>query len=151
MGDVSLVRKGLDARLAAVVGLNAHSHTIPSSVPDTPFAYISIPMHANGVIYKYDAAYRAGAAFVNLSIVLLVSKVDDGMAQDTIDPFLGDDSTNTSSIYQAVMADQHLTYNNAATASSVLMSAAHSYGIHKVGQVDYLGCLFEVQVIPLKV
>lgn len=158
MADISNIRYGLDYRLSQVDGLNAHSHSIPSSVAATPMAFVSIPLRAGGNIHRFDQTMQSGFTRVSLSVVLLVSKIDDGIAQDAIDPFLGDDSTNASSIYRAIMADQSLTFpdprnnnvSNGPNASSLWVSAAHSYGKHPVAGVEYLGCLFDIEILPLK-
>lgn len=147
MASLQNIRYGLAARLATITPAISYSHTVPKGPLVTPFAFVALPMGQNVQAVRFDESFGNGTACWNLQVYLLLSKTDVEAAQDLLDPYISNDAGNTQSMFQAIMGDIHLTYNSQPTASSTRVKGAHSYGQHKVGSTDFLGVIFEVEVI----
>ena len=99
MGTWAEIRDGMKTRLATISGLSTFD-VMPATVADKNVA---------AVIYGEPLITPAGhstATFVNVRVIVRVSRGDFGDAQDALDAYIW--RTGTNSIIAAVLADSTL-------------------------------------------
>jgi hypothetical protein len=141
MASMSDIRKGLEVRLKTISGLRTCA-VIPDAV-NPPLAFVAPA--TDGYFANYNQSFD-GLIVWQFIIRLYVSRWDGARAQDMLDPYI--DATGTKSIKAAIEAQPHLplTTGGAAVASDATVRAARGYGVYPVGNVDYAGVEFVVEV-----
>ncbi len=133
MASLSAIRTGLKTRLATITGLKAHDVW-----PDT----VNCPA---ALVRPTSWDYRQSIGDNNritFEVVVLAASLQNGLAraQEQLDPFL--DDVGKSSIKAALEGDK--TLSSSATTLNVVR--ATDYGSLVVGDIEYMGARFEVEV-----
>lgn len=128
--DLNAVMDAIGTRLVGVTGLRVADY--PSDAANPPQAIVSLPETV-----EYDTVMGRGADRVVIPITVLVGKVSDRAARDTLAQYVS--GSGAQSIKAAVDGDlggiAHTARVTGATISVVTIQA-----------VDYLGASFEVEV-----
>lgn len=137
---VSQIRKGLQTRLKAISGLQAHAFW-PDTV-NTPAAVVK-PMSGQ----YHQAMGDPGFQMVSFEITLAIAATAKGLerGQIALDPYL--DAEGTRSIKAAIEGDLTL----GGLVSTLIVSGWDNYGamaIGKVADIEYLGAQIQVTVWP---
>lgn len=130
MALVSELRDGLKANLATVPGLRT-ADTVPDN-PQPPQAIV-IPQSV-----QFDQTFHRGMTQYTFSILLVVNRVSERTAQNSMDTYIS--STGTNSIKLAVESDKTL----GGKAYDVRLSEVRSYGDTVIGEINYLTAEFVV-------
>ena len=133
MADVSALRTGIATNLATVPGLRT-----AATVPDQINPPIAVVMPTS---ITYDTAFaRSGGDEYEFSVMVIVGRVDERMAQNKLDAYcLG---TGVQSIKAAIESNK--TLGNEAFDCRV--TSLRNYNQVSVADVTYLAAEFVVQV-----
>jgi hypothetical protein len=142
MADFSALRLALETRLKTITPAISTCHTVPDGI-EPPFIYVGLPTYPRAPVVLFDQGMGNGSATWETQITLCISRADVGVAQTLLDPYIGNDQSNTQSVYWAIMNDIKL----GGTCSSCRVKSAHSYGKHVIGAIDYVGIIFDVEMI----
>lgn len=129
----SAVRTALAARLGTISGLRAYADRAASISPP-----VCLVLPPGGTFMRYDT--MDGAVQITLRAVLLISLATSAMGQDIMDPYLA--TTGPQSIWAALSADPTL----GGTVHYAALTEVTTYGTINVGDVDYLGCHFIIDI-----
>ena len=136
MGTLSEIRAGLERRLQTIAGLRA-SALWPGQV-NCPHAVVRPRNHTFRL--------KPGTDFTkfDFEVVLLAAPVQSGLerAQALLDAYL--DETGAQSVKQALEGDDSL----GGVANGVQVTGWRDYGSLEVGDIEYLGVKFDVEVWP---
>ena len=134
MADVSAIRTGIATNLATITGLRT-SATVPDQI--SPPIAVVMPASIN-----YDLAFaRSGGDEHEFSVMVIVGRVDERMAQNKLDAFCS--GTGSQSIKAAIESNRTLS----GQAFDCRVTSLRNYNQVTVGDVTYLAAEFAVQVI----
>ena len=134
MADVSAIRTGIATNLATITGLRTSA-----TVPDQISPPIAVVMPAS---ITYDLAFdRSGGDEHEFSVMVIVGRVDERMAQNKLDAFCS--GTGSQSIKAAIESNRTLS----GQAFDCRVTSLRNYNQVTVGDVTYLAAEFAVQVI----
>jgi hypothetical protein len=134
MADVSALRTGLATNLATIAGLRT-----AATVPDQINPPIAVVMPTS---ITYDLAFaRNGGDDYEFSVMVIVGRVDERMAQNKLDKFCS--GTGAQSIKAAIESNSTL----GGQAFDCRVTSLRSYNQVSVADVTYLAAEFVVQVI----
>jgi len=135
MATLTQIRTDIATRLGQIDGLNCYSR-IPDML-EAPAAVVGMPDPV-----EYGVTFGPTGATWTIPVRLYVSRFDAENAQDIVDEFIA--PTGDSSVKQAV-EDETVTITSGWHAVNV--ASAQEFGAYRVGDIDYLGCEFTVEVI----
>ena len=138
MADFDLIRQALATALEAADDIKAVYPAVPDAVGVVP-AGIVVPGEPVALYHRTSAGRSSGLTQYNFDVVVVAHRFGNQHGQTEIDRFL---STDTGSVIQSLEADQTL----GGTASVVHVTEAGDYGQIQVGDTDYVGCRFIVEV-----
>lgn len=133
MSKIGDLRHGLANNLNAIKGLRVSAY-----VPEQPNPPIAVIMPPSIV---FDTAFSRGSDEYRFTVLVIVGRVDDRSAQANLDAYC--DPTGSLSIKTAIEADKTL----AGAAYSLRVQEMRNYQALNVGEVQYLGAEFVVQII----
>lgn len=133
MGELSKIREALKANLETISGLRVSS-TIPDQI-NPPAAVVGGPR------IEYDATMARGADRYEIPVRVYASRVAERAGQDKLDGYIA--KAGATSVKAAIESDPTLNGN----AHSVRVRELTSYGAYTIGNVDYLGAEWLVEVI----
>jgi len=131
--DLNAVMDAIGARLVGVTGLRVYDYAADAASP--PAAVVSLPE-----IVEYDVVGGRGADRVVIPVMVLVGRVSDRAARDQIAQYVS--GTGASSVKTAIEGG---TGDLGAVAHTVRVTEAR-IDVVTIGQVDYLGASFDVEV-----
>jgi len=133
MADISALRAGIATNLATVSGLRT-SATVPDQI--SPPIAVVMPLSI-----EYDLAFaRSGGDQHEFSVMVIVGRVDERMAQNKLDAYCS--GTGAQSIKAAIESDKTLGGN----AFTCRVTSLRNYNQVSVADVTYLAAEFVVQV-----
>lgn len=133
MASISDLRAGLATNLATVSGLRTSA-----TVPDQINPPIAVVMPAS---ITYDTAFaRSGGDEYEFTVMVIVGRVDERMAQNKLDAYCS--GTGTQSIKTAIESNRTL----GGKAFDCRVTTLRNYNQVTVGDVTYLAAEFVVQV-----
>jgi hypothetical protein len=133
MADVSALRAGIATNLATVSGLRT-----AATVPDQINPPIAVVMPTS---ITYDTAFaRSGGDEYEFSVMVIVGRVDERMAQNKLDAYCS--GSGTQSIKAAIQSNRTL----GGQAFDCRVTSLRSYNQISVADVTYLAAEFVVQV-----
>jgi hypothetical protein len=133
VANVSDLRTGIAANLATVPGLRT-----AATVPDQINPPIAVVMPTS---ITYDLAFaRSGGDEYEFSVMVIVGRVDERMAQNKLDAYCS--GTGVQSIKEAIESNRTLD----GTAFDCRVTSLRSYNQVSVADVTYLAAEFAVQV-----
>lgn len=130
---VTDIRNGLATQLGTIRGLRT-SATIPED-PKPPIAVVMAPTSIS-----YDTAFGRGMDTYNFTVMIIVGRVSDRTAQQTIDAYCA--PTGALSIKAAIASDPTLD----GACQNARVTEMTNYGSVTVGDTDYLSAEFSVVV-----
>ena len=130
--SVTTLRTNLATNLGTITGLRTAA-TVPPD-PKPPVAIV-LP---TGI--AYDTAFRRGLDEYTFNVLVIVGKVDDRTAQNTLDVYCA--PTGATSIKTAIEADRTL----AGAAQSLRVTEMRNYSALSIAENTYLAAEFVVQV-----
>lgn len=134
MASLAAIRTALVSTISSAVSGVSGYDTVPESV-NTP-AFMVVPRSSD-----FNRAMGRGFDGYTFDVIVLVSRVDDGLAQDTLDPFIN--GFGSSSIRAAVFASRDLGIGVDANVTGM-----SDYGAtFTVGSIDYVGARLAVEVL----
>lgn len=137
MATLTQIRDDLATRLAVIPRLNCYARI--RDLVEPPAAVVGMPAPL-----EYNLTYGpTGGAYV-IPVRLLVARFDAEAAQEALDDYIA--PTGSLSVKRAV--------EDAAVAidsnwDTVTVSRVSEFGVYRVGDIDYLGCEFTVEVTAL--
>lgn len=134
MASIQSIRTAIKNRLATINGLYVYE-AIPDSIL-APCAVVGMPASV-----AYDFAFRSAVVRMSIPIRLYVAPVLEDQAQDKLDGYVSADGAQ--SIRAAIDGDTTL----AGTVHSVRVVSAQGYGAYDLGDIQYLGVEFSVEVV----
>jgi hypothetical protein len=133
MAEVSQLRTGIATNLATITGLRTAA-TVPDLI-NPPIAVV-MPMSI-----EYDLAFaRHGGDEYEFSVMVIVGRVDERMAQNKLDAYCS--GTGTQSIKAAIESNKTL----GGQAFDCRVTSLRNYNQVSVADVTYLAAEFVVQV-----
>jgi hypothetical protein len=133
MADVSALRAGIATNLATVSGLRT-----AATVPDQINPPVAVVMPTS---ITYDTAFaRTGGDEYEFSVMVIVGRVDERMAQNKLDAYCS--GSGTQSIKAAIQSNRTL----GGQAFDCRVTSLRSYNQISVADVTYLAAEFVVQV-----
>lgn len=137
--SVATIRDGLKTRLATISGLRAHD-VWPDTV-NTPAAIVRPDRREFALSMGSSPAAANALYFV---VTLYAASTENGLAraQEAADAYL--DDSGASSIKAAIETDKTLS----GTATTCRVVRWYDYDTYQVGDIEYLGVRFEVEVWP---
>lgn len=132
MPTFSELRTGLRNNLATINGLRT-ANLIPDQV-NPPIAIVT----PEGI--SFDTAFARGLDEYNFTILVVVHRVAERSAQNSLDAFCN--PTGATSIKTAIESDRSL----GGTAQTLRVTDLRTYQALSVGDVDYLAAEFSVVV-----
>lgn len=134
MASVTTIRDALRTRLRTISGLR---------VPDRPPGEISPPTAiVTGPSINYDSTMSRGSDDFTFTVTLLVSRAWDRAAEDQLDAYLaGSGSGSIKATLEATPAGL-----GESTVDFVRVTSSTEPDMIEVGQVEYLGVQFTVDV-----
>jgi hypothetical protein len=133
MADVSALRAGIATNLATVSGLRT-----AATVPDQINPPVAVVMPTS---ITYDTAFaRSGGDEYEFSVMVIVGRVDERMAQNKLDAYCS--GSGTQSIKAAIQSNRTL----GGQAFDCRVTSLRSYNQISVADVTYLAAEFVVQV-----
>lgn len=130
--DIAAVRDGIKTRLATISGLHALDRWPDNVIP--PCAIV-IPEEV-----VYDNTFGRGGDGSLFTIRIVVGRVDDAAAQDSLDGYMA--GSGSGSVKTAVEGDTTL----GATVDTCRVERVKRYGVVDPGGVQYLACDFAMRV-----
>lgn len=131
MTTTSEIRDGIKTRLATITSLNAYD-TVPDN-PVVPFATV-VP---TGI--EYDNAMSDGAHVWRFGILVVVHRMSESTAQDTLDAYV--DPAGASSVRAAINGDRTL-----GGLGFCRVTEMRNYAPVTIGDTLYLGAELVVEV-----
>ena len=138
MAAFDLIRRRLGEALEAAEDIKAVYAAVPDSVGVAPAAIV-LPGEPAAEYHLTAANKYAGLVQFNFDVIVVASRFGNFHGQTEIDRFL---STEAGAVIDALEADQTL----GGEAGVVLVTTASDYGQIQVGDTDYVGCRFSVEV-----
>jgi hypothetical protein len=133
MADVSALRAGIATNLATVSGLRT-----AATVPDQINPPVAVVMPTS---ITYDTAFaRSGGDEYEFSVMVIVGRVDERMAQNKLDAYCS--GSGAQSIKAAIQSNRTL----GGQAFDCRVTSLRSYNQISVADVTYLAAEFVVQV-----
>lgn len=133
MANVSDLRNGLATNLATISGLRT-----AATVPDQINPPVAVVMPTS---ITYDTAFaRTGGDEYEFSVMVIVGRVDERMAQNKLDAYCS--GTGSQSIKAAIESDRTL----GGKAFDCRVTSLRNYNQVSVADVTYLAAEFVVQV-----
>jgi hypothetical protein len=133
MATISELRAGLATNLATISGLRT-----AATVPDQINPPIAVVMPAT---ITYDLAFaRSGGDEYEFTVMVIVGRVDERMAQNKLDAYCS--GSGTQSIKTAIESNRTL----GGKAFDCRVTSLRNYNQVTVGDVTYLAAEFVVQV-----
>lgn len=132
--SLASVRDGIKTRLETITGLRAHD-TVPDVI-NIPCAIVGYPERI-----EYDAAFGRGRDRMIVPVRVYATRANDRTGQDKLDGYLA--GTGAGSVKSAIEGDVTL----GGASSSCRVTEARGYGAYMIGQVDYLGVEFLLDII----
>jgi hypothetical protein len=132
MASISDIRNGLATRLATISGLRT-----AATIPDNPNPPIAIVIPDN---ISFDDTFHRGMDTLTFRIFVIVGRVDERTAQNSIDAYCA--TSGTSSIKAAIEGDKTL----GGKAYDCRVTTMLNYGSSVIGDITYLSCEFNVVV-----
>jgi hypothetical protein len=133
MADVSALRAGIATNLATVSGLRT-----AATVPDQINPPVAVVMPTS---ITYDTAFaRTGGDEYEFSVMVIVGRVDERMAQNKLDAYCS--GSGAQSIKAAIQSNRTL----GGQAFDCRVTSLRSYNQISVADVTYLAAEFVVQV-----
>jgi hypothetical protein len=133
MADVSALRAGIATNLTTVSGLRT-----AATVPDQINPPVAVVMPTS---ITYDTAFaRSGGDEYEFSVMVIVGRVDERMAQNKLDAYCS--GSGTQSIKAAIQSNRTL----GGQAFDCRVTSLRSYNQISVADVTYLAAEFVVQV-----
>jgi hypothetical protein len=132
--DLGAVMDAIGVRLVGVTGLRVYDY--PADAASPPAAIVSLPE-----IVEYDVVAARGADRVVVPVTVLVGKVSDRAARDKLAGYLS--GTGPSSVKEAI---EGAGSDLGGAAQTVRVQTA-TVNVVTVGDVDYLGASFQVEVL----
>lgn len=129
---VTGIRAGIADALGKIRGLRTAA-TIPED-PKPPIAVVTAPT------ITYDTAFGRGMDTYSFPVMVIVGRVSDRVAQQTLDAFCA--PTGSSSIKAAIHANPTLS----GACQSARVVEMNNYGSISINDVEYLSAEFTVQV-----
>jgi hypothetical protein len=134
MADISTLRTAIATNLATISGLRTSA-----TVPDQISPPIAVVMPAS---ITYDLAFRrSGGDEYEFSVMVIVGRVDERMAQNKLDAYCS--GTGAQSIKAAIESNRTL----GGEAFDCRVTSLRNYSQVSVADVTYLSAEFAVQVI----
>ncbi len=133
MADYSAIRDGLKTRLETSSVFIQVSDTAPDTV--SPPCAIVLP---GSPVVEYHQAFGNGLERFMFTVLVLAQRFDVAANQDLIDGMV----SGGSSVRALIEGDRTL----GGTCSDCQVRMASTYGEVNVGDVDYLGIEFEIEV-----
>ncbi len=134
MSSFPTIRDNLKTALATISGLRAHD-TIPELV-NPPAAVVGPP---DSIIY--DMTFGGVSMRWTLVVRVYVAKVSERTAQDKLDGYIA--PTGSGSIKAVIESDKTLS----GAVDTCRVTECRNYGVFRVGDIDYLGAEWVVDVI----
>lgn len=134
MANLSAIRTGIKNQLALITGLNVYD-TIPDSMM-VPCAIVGMP-----AVVEYDYAFRSAVIKTTIPVRLYAMPVLEDQAQQALDAYVA--TEGASSVRSAIDLDPSL----GGVAHSTRVVSAQGYGAYDMGEVQYLGVEFSVEVV----
>ena len=133
MADISTLRTAIATNLSTITGLRT-----AATVPDQINPPIAVVMPTS---ITYDLAFaRNGGDEYEFSVMVIVGRVDERMAQNKLDAYCS--GTGTQSIKAAIESNKTL----GGQAFGCRVTSLRSYSQVSVADVTYLAAEFAVQV-----
>ena len=133
MADVSALRTGIATNLATVPGLRT-----AATVPDQINPPIAVVMPAS---ITYDLAFaRSGGDEYEFSVMVIVGRVDERMAQNKLDAYC------SGTVVQIIKAAIESNRTLGGQAFDCRVTSLRNYNQVSVADVTYLAAEFAVQV-----
>jgi hypothetical protein len=135
MGTLNLnaVMDGIGVRLQTITGLRVKDYAADLGQP--PAAIVGMPVEG-----EYDYTKRRGSDRVVLPVTILVGKVSDRAARDTLSDYIA--GSGAKSVKAAIEGDRTL-----ATAAQSLAVRFPDIDIVTLNGIEYWGAVFSVEVI----
>lgn len=131
--DLGAVMDAIGARLVGVTGLRVYDYAADAASP--PAAIVALPE-----MVEYDAVAARGADRVLIPVTVLVGRVSDRAARDQLAQYVS--GTGATSVKAAIEGG---TGDLGGVAHTVRVTEAR-IDVVTIGQVDYLGASFDVEV-----
>jgi hypothetical protein len=131
--DLNAVMDAIGARLVGVTGLRVYDYAADAASP--PAAIVALPETV-----EYDVVAGRGADRVVIPVTVLVGRVSDRAARDQLAQYVS--GTGASSVKTAIEGG---TGDLGAVAHTVRVTEAR-IDVVTIGQIDYLGASFDVEV-----
>jgi hypothetical protein len=131
--SIAAVMDGLGVRLATIPTLRVYDY--PADSVSAPAAIVRFPEPV-----AYDLTAGRGTDRATFPVTVLVGKVSDRAARDALALYLN--GTGARSIKAAVEGDK--TLGGAAQSTRVIEASVANF---RVGDADYLGATFDIDVI----
>lgn len=133
MATIAQLRAGLAARLRTIDGLRVYE-----KIPDTvnPTAAVIVP--DAGV---YGLTFGRNVDSHSFTIQIVISRSNEAGGQDRLDEFIS--GSGAKAIIAAVDGDDTL----GGVAHYTVVKGWREYGEYNLGGVDYLGCVFDVEIV----
>lgn len=136
MATLTQIRQDIGTRLRRGV----HHLIVYDRIPDAievPAAVVGMPDPM-----EYNLTYGPTGLIVTLPVRLFVSRFDSDEAQGLLDTFIA--PTGTTSVKRAI---EDSTVTITSTWHAVDVSRVGDFGLYRVGDMDYIGCEFTVEVV----
>ena len=138
MADYAAIKDGIKVRLETLADLVAVFETVPDRVvppvavvvPGTP------PVDVNGSMGKSTNASQLQR--FTFEVLILAQRFYAETAQDKLDSYV----SGTASVYDAISGDTTL----GGTASDARITRMSDYGQIVVGEGEFMGCRFDLEV-----
>lgn len=134
MASLASIRDGLKTNLATISGLRAHD-TIPDQI-NPPAAIIGPPE-----TIEWHKTFGSAKARWVMPVRVYVGRASERAAQDKLDAYLA--GSGSSSVKTAIESDTTLS----GAADYTVCLSARGYGVYRVGDIDYLGAEWLVEVV----
>lgn len=134
MASLAAIRTALVSTITSTVsGINGYD-TVPGTI-NTP-AFLVVPRSTD-----FQKAFGRGIDTYSFDVIVLVSRADDGLAQDALDPFIN--GFGSSSIRAALFATRDLGVDVDASVTGM----SDYGGQYDIGGVTYVGARLNVEVL----
>jgi hypothetical protein len=133
MATLTQIRSDMADRIALITSLNCYDR-IPEQIAE-PAAVVGMPDPLT-----YNLTYGPTAGTYQIPVRLYVARVDAENAQAILDAYIA--PTGSTSIKQALEAG-----TVSACWHSITVVSVGEFGSYTVGDIAYLGCQFQTEVI----
>ena len=128
--SLSDITDAIAARLRTIAGLNAYPYAPGTLAP--PAAVVQLPREID-----FDLVYGRGADTLTFPVMVLVGAVDERASQSNLSRYL-DPATGLKSVLDGDLGG---------AVQDATVQRATGVGSYTVGGVDYLGAVFELEVV----